>query len=270
MRKTLAASTMALASFISTAHAEPEGEWQVLLGTWSYDPSGTVTDQGSQTSGNVTYDVDSDLDMSSGDSGYYRIAWEKPGTSRGNVGFFMYDVESTGGCTANNTTRECDDGTGGGGGGLFPGNPNTTEVTATAEASAPTVAWWGRVGNEILTFDLGISLSYVDGTVVVRTETDPVSDDEFNTVIPAVYTGLNLYARPNLRFHVRANGVSSGSEAFLAVEYGVSWKPIKNGRFGFGAEAGYRSFDVEIDNTDNGDQVDIELDGAYVGALLSF
>ncbi len=161
----------------------------------------------------------------------------------------------------------------GGGGGILPpiiGGGGTTDITARAEASAPTVAWWSRFGDDTLSFDLGLSLSYVDGTIVVRTETDPVSNDEFNSVIPALYAGFNLNLKQNIRLHISANGVSSGGDSLLAMEYGASWMPLSNGRFGFGLEVGHRSFDVQIDDTDNGDSVDIELDGTYLGALLSF
>ena len=248
------------------ATAAEGGQWQILASGWDYDPSGTVTD--SRNSGDVTYDVDSDLNMSDGDSSYIRIAYEQRGVSRSNAALFIYDVETRGGCTANNATREC--GAEESSGGLFGGGVTTTEVEASAEASAPTIAWWSRFGNDRLMLDVGASLSYVSGSITVRGENDANSDDEFDAVLPALYAGLNAYLHDTLRLHARFNGISAGDNAFYAAEYGVTWQPFQGENFSFGLEVGQREIEVEVDDVDSGDQVDIALEGSYLGAIFSF
>lgn len=247
-----------------------EGQWHILASSWHYDPSGTVTD--SRSTGDVTYDVDQDLQSSDGNDAYLRIAFEHRGVNRSNAALFVYQLETRGGCDADVVTRECGATGSGGGflGGLLGGGSATVAVSSYAKARAPTVAWWTRLGNDTFTFDLGASISYISGEVQVRDENDGSSDDDFDAVVPAFYGGLNLYLHPSLKVSARANGISVDDNAFLAVEYGVSWLPLAGERFVLGAEAGYRQVDVKLDNLDNDDKVDIRVDGFYLGAVLAF
>jgi len=241
---------------LTATHAHADRLLGIFLGahTWQQDFSGSVTDLNA-SSGN-TFSIEDDLGLSDNDNNVIYAALEHPI-------FFLPSV------MLRKTDMTID------GNGTVTGSRNFGLLTFSASEQIATdvdlshldTTLYYQILDNFVSLDIGLTWRDFSGYIeVVRTTTNDVDKRDFDEGIPLGYAK----ARVDLPFSgAYASGalniISYDGNSVTDLDLTVGWE----GNFGLGAEAGYRTFDVELNDVADVD-ADLSVKGIYLGLFYHF
>ncbi|WP_369602467.1 TIGR04219 family outer membrane beta-barrel protein [Hahella sp. SMD15-11] len=207
---------------------------------------------GTFTSNNNDIDMEKDLgfDDSTFVTGY--VAFEHPVPALPNLRLGYTELSETAKGTLTKTFRNVS----------FSGDV-TTEFDLT---HTDLTAYW-RLLDNVVNLDLGLQAKFFDGMVRVE-QTLPIAKQEtvdVNEVLPLVYVGAGVdLPFTGLSANASVAGIGYSGNRLLDVNANIKYEINV-----VGIEAGYRSFDVVLDDVDDVD-FDVRIGGPYLGAFVHF
>ena len=146
----------------------------------------------------------------------------------------------------------------------------TVFVSGDIDLSHTDVVLYYEILDNWVNLDLGLSAKYFDGYTRFELESQGqlVIDDEsdFDDWIPMVYAKAQ-FDLPFTGFSAAATVEALSFDSNKVVDLDLALKYQSD--FGFGADLGYRSLDVDLRNS-NSFNSDLKTDGFYLGANFSF
>ncbi|MEQ8859833.1 MAG: TIGR04219 family outer membrane beta-barrel protein [Pseudomonadales bacterium] len=245
----LAAAVLAAALALAAPGAQAETLFGVYAGagTWQQSFSGGIA------SGGEKIDVEDDLDVNDDANNVFYAALEHGVPVLPNVRMNYADVSGSG---RNLLTRSVE----------FNGQVFTLSEDVASEVNltqTDLVAYYEVLDNT-LSLDVGVAARWVDGDVEVASASE-VAGAKFEGVLPLVYA--------RTRFDLPFTGLWVGGEAMglaydghqlLDANAQLGWEsPL-----GLGAEIGWRTLRLDLDDIDEIDSADIDISGPY--AALNF
>ena len=117
-----------------------------------------------------------------------------------------------------------------------------------------------------ISLDVGMALSWVDGSIEVASSTERAAAD-FDEIVPMLYGKV----RADLPFSgfwvgAEAQGLDYQDNSLLEFNAQVGWQS----ETGFGLEAGYRAMELEFDEFDEVDRAGIDIKGPYAALNYHF
>jgi len=117
-----------------------------------------------------------------------------------------------------------------------------------------------------VSLDVGMALSWVDGSIEVASSTERAAAD-FDEIVPMLYGKV----RADLPFSgfwvgAEAQGLDYQDNSLLEFNAQVGWESDT----GFGFEAGYRAMELEFDEFDEVDRAGIDIKGPYAALNYHF
>lgn len=219
-------------------------------GTWLHETSGDAT------AGPTEVDLEQDLGLGDEQNNVYYFAVEHPLPGLPNLRLNYADVAVDGDNVLSRTIE-------------FNG-----QVFDVADAVATDVAFeqadavfYYEVLDNVLSLDLGMAARGLDGAVEVVSGTSGATRAEFRGVLPLLY-GRFRADLPLTGFWVGGDAVGFAYEGNRLVDVNVQlgWQST----VGFGAEAGWRRYRLEIEELDDIDQAGVAVDGPYLALNYHF
>ncbi|MES9982625.1 MAG: TIGR04219 family outer membrane beta-barrel protein [Candidatus Thiodiazotropha sp. 6PLUC6] len=125
--------------------------------------------------------------------------------------------------------------------------------------------------NDLVSFDFGLNLKYLDGDVRVEDkETNQASQNHFKGYVPMLYgaTQIGIPSTP-LWVYGDLNILTVGDHTLQDYQVGLAYSVIDNLAVDLRVKGGYRSFSLELDDLD-GIYTDWDFDGFYLGLEVDF
>lgn len=251
MKKILTAAALA-ATLPQAASALPLVDLYAGAYYWDQTVSGDVV--------NGSADLEDDLNLDAGGQNVMYVAFEHPIPLVPNVKIKSTEMSSDGAGTIDTGFN-------------FNGTPVTGDVDSELDLTHTDYTLYWSLPLPIVTFDFGLTARQFDGsmTVVDNTGTDSFNANaDFDFVVPMGYlnagvdiplTGLSLAANLN----TIAYGDTSITDFDANMTYVLPLIPLLD----VGISAGYRSFDLELDEADFGDlSAKTTIAGPYLGISL--
>ena len=219
-------------------------------GTWQQQYSGDVA------SGGVTdIDVERDLDIKDETNNMFYAGVEHGVPVLPNLRFNYVDVSGSG---LNTLTRTVE----------FNGQVFSVsdEVASEVELTQADAVLYYEVLDNVVSLDVGIAARWVEGFVEVASSTDTARAD-FEGVLPLLYgrTRLDL-PLTGLWLGGEVMGMAYDGHQLLDANAQIGWQsPL-----GLGAELGWRTFTMELDNFEDIDSADLAISGPYAALNVRF
>lgn len=218
-------------------------------GTWQQDYSGDVT------SGISTVDVENDLALD-GDSNtvlYVAVEHGVPVLPNIRAQHFTLDVD---GDNVLSQTIEFN-------GQVFSVSDS---VATTVDLSQTDAVLYYEILDNVVSLDLGMAISMLDGSIEVSSSTDSATAD-FDEVVPMLYAKARADL-PLTGFWVgaEAQGMSYDDNSLIEFNAQVGWES----GIGLGIEAGYRAVEIEISDFDDVAEAQLEISGPYAALNYHF
>ena len=218
-------------------------------GTWQQSFSGDVT------SGVSTVDIEQDLGLDDDDNVLFFLALEHPIPGLPNVRVQHMSVAVDG----NNTLSRTID---------FNGTTFTIsdDVLTEVDFTQTDAVFYYQLLDNVVSLDLGLAVSQLDGFVSVATALDSARAD-FDEVIPMVYAKARVDL-PLTGFWVGAEGqgISYDDNSLLEYNAQIGWES----QIGLGIEAGWRSLTMELDAFDDVEDAELTVKGPYAAINYHF
>lgn len=251
MKKILTAAALA-ATLPQAASALPLVDLYAGAYYWDQTVSGDVV--------NGSADLEDDLNLDAGGQNVMYVAFEHPIPLVPNIKIKSTEMSSDGAGSIDT-------------GFTFNGTPVTGDVDSELDLTHTDYTLYWSLPLPIVTFDFGLTARQFDGsmTVVDNTGADNFNASaDFDFVVPMGYlnagvdiplTGLSLAANLN----TIAYGDTSITDFDANMTYVLPLIPLLD----VGISAGYRSFDLELDEADFGDlSAKSTIAGPYLGISL--
>jgi outer membrane protein len=147
----------------------------------------------------------------------------------------------------------------------FNGTPVTGAVDSVLDLSHTDYTFYWSLPLPIVTFDFGLTARQFDGEMTVVGSTDAAADFDF--VVPMGYlkAGIDI---PLTGFSIGAdiNTISYGDTSVTDFDANITYVLPLIPLLDIGLTAGYRSFDLNLDEADFGDlSAEIQVEGPYLG-----
>ncbi len=254
MKKTATAIALMLAS--SSAMALPGLDFWAGGYAWNTSYEGTVSATASGQP--IELDVHSDLGLDDSDNNVIWAAFEHPLPLIPNIQIRKTELETTGSGTLNQTFE-------------FAGETYSANEQLDSDISlnhTDFTAYWG-LPIPLVTVDLGLNVRKFDGELAINTgvseldEPIPMAFGRVGAELP--FTGFAVMAEANYVGYKD----TSHMDYQIVLRYTLPVVPLLD----VNLEAGYRSFQLDIDPTDfNGDSddltTDIDMSGVFLGVSL--
>jgi len=218
-------------------------------GTWQNQTSGDVT------SGPTDVDVEDDLGIDGELNNVYYLAVEHPLPGLPNVRVNYADVSVAGDNVLSRTIE-------------FNGQVfdlSDAVSTDVALEQADTVFYYELLDN-LLSLDLGIAARGLEGAFEVVSTTG-FTRAEFQGIVPLLYGRVRAdLPLTGLWVGGDAMGVAYSGNSLIDLNLQVGWESSP----GFGAEAGWRTYSLDIEDLDDIDQAGIDIAGPYLALNYHF
>ena len=219
------------------------------VGTWQQQPTGTLQ------SGVSTVDVENDLGIEEETNQIGYVAVEHPVPVLPNLRAQFSGINANGNEVLS----------------------RTIEVNGTQFAFAETVnsevnlnqadaVFYYEVLDTLLSLDLGVAARYVDGEIELLSATQSARA-EFSGVLPLAYAATRFdLPLTGFWFGAQAMGVAYQGDKLYDFNAQIGWESA----LGVGAELGWRSFQLVLEDYDELDSADIEVAGPYLALNYHF
>ena len=224
---------------------------------WRTSTSGGFADDG--TFSNDSTMADFNFDSQANSSLYIAVEHPVPFLPNVKVNYTTLDSDGT---TALQTSF------------TFDGDLYTTgsDIYTQVEMSTTDLTlYYELFDNDLVSFDLGLTGKYIDGTLFVNdADTQTSGELPFSGVIPMAYsrvaiglpfTGLGAYAEGNY--------LSVGDHTFSDYQIALTYSFIESLAVDMTIQAGYRNVEVDLDDLD-GAYADMSWDGPFAGIEIHF
>jgi len=211
---------------------------------WNFDISGNVDSSSNQ--------LDSvDIDLNSNNSNVFYAALEHPIPFLPNIKLQQNSIQSTGVINVDNIPN-------------FPGQ--SIEINTDLDFSHTDIMLYYEILDNWLNLDVGLSLKNFDG--YTNFYTDGLLDDraDFDDWIPMLYA-KGKFDLPFTGFSAAATVEALSFESNKVTDYTLAIGYESD--IGLGAEAGYRSLQVDLNTIGDLDS-DVTMDGFYFGLNFHF
>ncbi|MFX4228430.1 MAG: TIGR04219 family outer membrane beta-barrel protein [Porticoccaceae bacterium] len=252
IKNILVAPIIALGIYLpSIANADVLGLF-AGYGQWSADSSGQIADDGRSV------DIQDELNLDTDSSNIYYIGLEHPVPVLPNIRLQHTDLAGSGVGTISEELE-------------FNGEiyPVDAEISSDLDLTHTDATLYYQLFDTVLGIDLGLTARKFDGTALLLAD-DGVGgtigvNEDFDVVIPMVYARIGLkLPLTGLTVDAKANYISRGNDSVTDTIVSLNYEAT----FGLGLEAGYRTFDIDVE--DDGFIVDTKIDGAYMGISYHF
>ncbi len=221
-------------------------------GQWSADASGQIADDGRSV------DLQDELNLDTDNSNILYIALEHPVPVLPNVRLQHTDLGSSGIGTISEELE-------------FNGEiyPVDAEISSDLDLTHTDATLYYQLFDTVFGVDLGVTARKFDGSALLLADDGAgnsigVSED-FDVVIPMVYGRIGIkLPLTGLTLDAKANYISRDNDSVTDTVLRLNYEAT----FGLGLEAGYRTFDIDVE--DDGFVVDTKIDGAYMGISYHF
>jgi outer membrane protein len=236
---------------IDVAQADIAG-FEVGAYNWTPDYKGTMSASSDGSEG-TTIDMQDDLGFSDDSHNIIWFSLEHPVPVIPNIKIVSSDLSSS---ATGNKEEEF----------VFNGqtyNANVDNATTFDMSNIEYTLYYEILDNWI-NVDLGMTFRQYDGMVEISAEGDSARED-LDFTIPLLYVA----ARADLPFtgffvEGQINTISAGGNSLTDTSFGLGYESD----IGFGAKAGYRTFEMDVD--EDGFQADLEFSGAYLSVFYHF
>ncbi|MET0029734.1 MAG: TIGR04219 family outer membrane beta-barrel protein [Candidatus Thiodiazotropha sp.] len=222
-------------------------------GIWNVDSSGSLSD--------TTKDEMQNFELGSKGTGVFSLAFEHPIPVIPNFMLRTNDL------SAEDTTRLTRNFT-----------YDDVEYSANSDVnvefniqSSDFVFYYEVFDNDVLSFDFGLNLKYLDGDIRFDSkDSNASSKDHFKGYVPMLY-GAAQVGIPATRFSVYGdmNVLSIGDHTLQDYQAGVAFGLVESTPVDIRLKGGYRRFSLELDDLE-GVYTDWTFDGLYLGVQADF
>lgn len=245
----LSLSVVALFGTTATVQADTVFGVYAGAGSWQQQFSGDLT------TGVIDIDVEDDLGLDDENNNVFYFALEHPvpGIPNIRVQYVSFDT------SANSTlTRTID----------FNGVvfPVSEDISTQIELTQADAVLYYEVLDNWVSMDIGVSARYLDGNFAIASSTQTESA-EFTGVLPMLYGKLRF----DLPFTgawaaVEAQGIGYDGSSLIDASAVVGWEsPV-----GLGAELGWRTYRLELDNADDFETLNFDVSGVFAAVNFHF
>lgn len=249
MKKMLAASALVLCLPISS-YADTLG-FKIGANLWQQNYDGTIQ----AGTGGTKIDLETDLGFDDDSGANFYVAIEHPIPILPNIRLQHTELD----ITESNTLQRS-----------ITFNDVTYNVSAdiksVSDLSHTDATLYYEVLDNWASLDLGITVRVFNEGVKITDQTNGNSSSEdLDETLPMLY-GAVKFDLPLTGLYVGGdvNWVAISDDSLLDAKINVGYETS----FGLGIEAGYRSFDLEIE--DDEDKANVTIDGAYAGLFYHF
>jgi len=241
-----------LFSFLFTLPNLASAELVIIgAGSWDYEVSGKIRDSGTITD---EIDLDSDLFLKDDTETFLLAYIEHPVPLLPNIRLSSTSLDITGSGTATVALT-------------YNGNTINANVAASTQMNLDhtEIGLYWNVLDNVVGLDLGINAKLFDGKVSITDGTTTASD-VFDETVPMLYAGLQFELPYGFQIagdisYLSFDG-SSFTDTLIRLRYTTDYL--------LGVEVGYRSFDIDFEDTTANEYVDIDISGTYIGVHLAF
>ena len=147
---------------------------------------------------------------------------------------------------------------------IFDGVAFTSEFNSDSDLSHTDLTLYYEVLDNWVNLDLGLTIRNFDGGVVVSNDFG-IGEEEIEETIPMIYIAAKFdLPLTGLYVGASANGMTISDATLIDYQLNLGYETS----IGLGIEAGMRNFTLDYD--DDGDEADVTIDGAYIGAFYHF
>jgi outer membrane protein len=251
MKKILTAAAL-VAALPQAASALPLVDFYAGAYSWDQTVSGNVVGGAA--------DLEDNLGLDGGAQNVMYVAFEHPIPLIPNVKIKQTSMDADGSGTIDT-------------GFDFNGTPVTGAVASVLDLSHTDYTFYWSLPLPIVTFDFGLTARQFDGEMTVVDTVDGTTvnaNADFDFVVPMGYlkAGINI---PMTGFSIGAdlNTISYGDTSATDFDANITYVLPLIPLLDIGLTAGYRSFDLELDEADFGDlSAEIKIEGPYLGLSL--
>lgn len=232
---------------VPAAHADTLFGIYAGAGTWQQEYSGDVN------SGVTDVSVEDDLGLEDENSNVFYVAIEHGVPVLPNVRAQYFDIDVDG---DNVLSRSIE----------FNGQTfNLSDAVSTrVELSQSDAVFYYELMDNVVSLDLGLAISWLEGSIDVSSSTDTARAD-FDEVIPMLYGKARVdLPLTGLWAGLEAQGMAYDGNSLTEFNAHLGWESD----IGLGVEAGWRSLELELDDFDQVANAVLEVDGPY--AALNF
>ncbi|NTS76775.1 TIGR04219 family outer membrane beta-barrel protein [Catenovulum sp. SM1970] len=257
MKITSMAKAGLLASALAGSVAQADTIYGLYLGAqgWNVGPEGSFeSDQNSLTPTSADFSYDDETATS------FYIALEHPVPLLPNIKFRNNDMDISG--SVKGTLN-------------FDGVTFTdTAATSGDLTNSDYILYYEVLDNGVVSLDLGINGKHIDGELTVQGKDiagNPISGTEaFDGVVPMAYASAEI-GLPFTGLAVFGDFSYASYDGHTLADYqiGVEYELIDNIAFDISVHAGYRAFELELDDLD-GINSDLDATGVFGGVQLHF
>ncbi len=220
----------------------------VGAGFWQNQYSGTFTEGGSPI------DVESNLNFEDENNNFVYAAIEHPIPLIPNVRLSQTEIENTANTSLNQSITFVD----------TTYNINAS-ISSVVDLTFSDVTFYYELLDNWISLDLGLAARNFDGTLSI-TESAVTESVELNATVPLLYAATKAEL-PFTGFYISGSlvgiGLDDNSVTDLSVNLGYE------SDYGIGAELGYRSINIDIQEIDEL-ATDLDVDGLYLAATFHF
>lgn len=245
---------LVLILFSSHAMADALGV-RITGGIWKTDVSGTIRNS---TNLADTVDVQSDLHLDGGNQTFFDVYFEHfiPLIPNIRVGRTTLDMNGSG-LTAKTFN--------------YKGTPFSGDLATDLKLDHTDITLYWRLLDNVVNFDLGVNAKIFDSNITIKSNTTAQTvTGDFDGTVPMVYLAAAVdLPLSGLSLGGAGSFISFESDSISDVMFYIRYETD----FFLGVEGGYRSFSIDIDDTnDLADPVraKVDIDGVYIHAFLHF
>ncbi|MET0065691.1 MAG: TIGR04219 family outer membrane beta-barrel protein [Candidatus Thiodiazotropha sp.] len=226
----------------------------VDIGAWNVDSTGSLSD--------TTKSEMQDFDLGSSGTGVFSLAFEHPIPIIPNFKLRTNDLSAEDDVRLSGSFSYA-------GVDYDAGSDVNMEFDV---QSSDFIFYYEVFDNDVLSFDFGLNLKYLDGDIRFESKDDAnqASQDHFKGYVPMLY-GATEIGIPATRFSLYGdiNILSIGDHTLQDYQAGVAFGLVESLPVDVRLKGGYRRFSLELDDLD-GIYTDWAFEGLYLGLQADF
>ena len=248
MKKLLLGAIVATLPF--TAMADTVFGFKLGGGSWTHDPSGSITSSVGGTG--TSADLKNDLNLGKKSEGYTYFQVEHPVPLIPNFKYMKTALTSSGSGTASVDFT-------------YNNVPYTTSQNLSTKLQLDQTDYilYYELLDNVVSFDLGINAKMIDGKASI-TESGTTTSSPFSATVPMLYGAAEIAFTDNLSLGMDISTISVGKNTISDITTKISYTTD----YMLGVEAGVRTQDIKVDV--DSVKTSMKFSGAFVGVYFKF
>ena len=231
------------------AHADTLFGIYAGAGAWEQEHSGDISSNGS------VVDIETDLGFDPTNNATLYVALEHGIPVLPNIRAQYFSIEVDGSSTLARNIQF---------------NGQSFNITANLDSAieftqTDAILYYETLDN-IVSLDLGVALSLVEGSIEVRS-TGQIAEADFDEFVPMAYARTRIdLPFTGMWLGAGGQGISYDGNRLLEFDAQFGWESD----LGLGFEAGWRSVQLELESFDSVDQAELDVSGPYASVNYHF